>query len=118
MSAQLDVTDFEMHDQNPDPCKPNSMSCFCSLQTSLAEKNTEISYFTKSEEENVGKSVSQYLNETKIANVSNQFTVGKYNLQSDSADIRYCGAFTWGANLKHFEGYIKKRKSHGLYACL
>lgn len=104
------LTSSKLFDHNPNPCQPNTMSCFCSLQTKLAEKNPQISYFTKSEEESVGKTISKYLNETKIANVSNQFIVGKYNLESNTADIHYCGAFTWGAGLKDFEGYIKNGK--------
>ena len=105
------LLNFEIHEENPEPCFPNTFSCFCSLQTQLAEKDTsELTYFTKSEEDEVGKSVSQYLNDTQIANVSNQFIVGKYNLESDLADRHYCGAFLWGANLKNFEGYIKNGK--------
>ena len=100
----------KLFDKNPNPCQPNTMSCFCSLQTKLAETNAKLSYFTKSEEASVGRLVSQYLNETKIANVSNQFIVGKYNLQSNDDDIHYCGKFTGGVGLKDFEGYIKGGK--------
>ena len=101
------ITDYVIFEQNPEPCKPSTHSCFCSLQYNLAEKNLELSYFTTAEEETVGKLISNYLNHTKISNVSNQFVVGKYNLESESADIHYCGAFTWGVAIKHFEGYIK-----------
>ncbi|MGI0066447.1 MAG: hypothetical protein ACREAT_06800, partial [Nitrosotalea sp.] len=104
------LTSSKLLDKNPDPCQPSTRSCFCSLQTKLAEKNPVISYFTKSEEESVGNAISKYLDDTKIANVSNQFIVGKYNLESDSADIHYCGKFTDGVGLKDFEGYIKNGK--------
>ncbi|MDE1763789.1 MAG: hypothetical protein KGH88_06055 [Thaumarchaeota archaeon] len=99
-----------LFDKNPNQCQPNTMSCFCSLQTRLAEMNPKLAYFTKDEEEITGTAVSNYLNETRIANVSNQFIVGKYNLESSSADIHYCGRFTGGAGLKDFEGYIKNDK--------
>ena len=99
-----------LFDKNPSPCQPNTISCFCSLQTKLAEMNPQLSYFTKYEEETTGTAVSNYLDETRIANVSNQFIVGKYNLESSSADIHYCGKFTGGAGLRDFEGYIKNDK--------
>ncbi|HKU33356.1 MAG TPA: hypothetical protein VJR22_05880 [Candidatus Nitrosotalea sp.] len=104
------LTSAILYDKNPSPCQPNTMSCFCSLQTKLAERNPELSYFTKHEEEITGTVVSNYLDGTKIANVSNQFIVGKYNLESSSADIHYCGRFTGGVGLKDFEGYIKNDK--------
>lgn len=104
------LTSYKLFNQNPNPCQPSTVSCFCDLQTKLAEKNPVMSYFTKSEEESVGKYISEYLNETKIANVSNQFVVGKYNLESNTADIHYCGTFTGGAGLKDFDGYIKNGK--------
>ncbi|MBI5377327.1 MAG: hypothetical protein HZA82_01715, partial [Thaumarchaeota archaeon] len=49
------LTDFEMFDQNPEPCKRGWISCFFSLQTSLAENNTKLSYFVESKEAQVGK---------------------------------------------------------------
>jgi len=103
------LSNSKLFEQNPMPCGSAAMSCFCFLQTRMAENNTrELTYFTKSEEESVGKSISRYLNETKIANVSNQFIVGKYNLESSVTEIHYCGKFTGGAGLKDFEGYVKK----------
>ena len=101
------LSNSKISDQTPSPCQPSTMSCFCFLQTNLAEKNPKMSYFTKSEEVSVGKAISKYLNGTKIANVSNQFIVGKYNLESDQAEIHYCGKFTGGGGLRDFEGYIK-----------
>src|SRR5574337_869471 len=87
---------------------PGSFSCFCTLQTYLAENNTsELTYFTATEEDAVGNTLSKYLSKGNVVNVSNEFVVGKYNMDIDSSLIHYCGKFTWRATLTHFEGYMK-----------
>ena len=90
------------------PCKPNYETCSCFLQTRLAEESLEtLSYFTPTEEETVGNIVSKYLKNTPVVNVPNQFVVGKYNLDSDFADIHYCGKFGSESSHTFFSGYIQ-----------
>ena len=102
------ITNYTISKSNPSPCKPGFDSCSCSLQTKIAENNTkDLSYFTASEEENVGEAISHYLDKTGVVNISNQFTVGKYNLQADPSLIHYCGKFTWGKQLEYFDGYLQ-----------
>jgi hypothetical protein len=102
------LTEAKIMDENPDPCKPNYGSCFCDAQIHKAENTMkELSYLTISEEQTIGKTVQKYLNNTKIANVPDKFIVGKYNLESESADIHYCGQFVWEFRDTYFEGYIK-----------
>jgi hypothetical protein len=102
------LTSYKISRYNPEPCKPGFASCFCNLQTKIAENNLkQMSYFSKSEEETVGEAMVQYLDKTKVVNVSNDFSVGKYNLQADPSLVHYCGKFTWGEQLQYFEGYMK-----------
>ena len=103
------LTNYKVYATNPKPCKPGPpFDCFCSLQIRIAEKNLkELSYFTASEENTVGNALSEYFDGGKVVNVSNEFVVGKYNLDTDPYMIHYCGKFTWGASLTYFEGYMK-----------
>lgn len=102
------LTNSKISNNNPDPCTPGSFSCFCTLQTYLAENNTrKLSYFTATEEDAIGNTLSKYLSKGNVVNVSNEFVVGKYNMDIDPSLVHYCGKFTWGATLTYFEGYMK-----------
>lgn len=103
------LTSSKISNSNPDSCTPGVSSCFCTLQTYLAENNThELTYFTASQEDAVGNTLSKYLGKGNVVNVSNEFVVGKYNLDTtDPYLVHYCGKFTWGAQLQYFEGYIR-----------
>lgn len=95
-------------DENPNPCKPNSHSCECGIQLSLAEKNTkQLSYYDEAETMRMGSIFRDYLNEgNKIANVPNLFTIGKYNLEMDPDVATFCGQFQGNA-WWHFQGHVK-----------
>lgn len=81
--------------ENPDPCKPSYGSCFCHAQHDLAEKTiTELSYFDKSEEADVGQTFQDYLNEGgKIVNMPKKFVVGDNNFEMNPDETTFCGAF-------------------------
>ncbi|HWP52472.1 MAG TPA: hypothetical protein VNK07_00265 [Candidatus Binatia bacterium] len=102
------ISDYKIFEQNPDPCRPGYMSCFCSLQTSLAEKNLEdLSYFDESEDAGVGKILQDYLNEeNRIENVPASFVVGKYNLEIEPNITSFCGQFKGNHNEWYFHGSI------------
>ena len=95
-------------DESPNPCKPNSHSCECSIELSLAEKNTkQLSYYDEVETMEIGNIFRDYLNEgNKITNVPNLFTIGKYNLEMDPDVITFCGQFQGNA-WWHFQGHVK-----------
>lgn len=103
------LQNYKIYAVNPEPCKPGPpFACFCMLQTHIAENNLKkLSYFTTSEENTIGNTLSKYFDDGKVVNVSNEFVVGKYNLNIDPSMIHYCGKFTWGASLTYFEGYVK-----------
>src|SRR3989338_708256 len=104
------LTNTETYNENPMPCEPNNYSCFCSLQTLLAEENLEkLSYFDKAQESNVGKIFTDYLNEGgKITNVPNSFVIGKYNFEIPDI-TSFCGQFQ-GKLYWYFLGHIKDSK--------
>jgi len=110
-SVGFNLTKYEIHDENPEPCKVGDYTCGCLLQTSLVEKNlSELSYFDKAQEEEVGKILTDYLNEGgKITNVPNSFVIGKYNLEIEPDVTSFCGQFQ-GRLYWHFIGYIKDSK--------
>lgn len=103
-----------LSDENPHPCKPNFYSCECSIELSLAEKNTkQLSYFDPVEEMQMGNIFKDYLNEGgKISNVPNLFTVGKYNLELDPDVTSICGQFQ-GRLWWHFLAYVNNSKIIG-----
>lgn len=98
----------ELADENPQPCKPNTYSCGCSIQTTLTEKNTkELSYYDKIQQTKIGNIFRDYLNEGgKISNVPNSFTIGKYNLDIGDGVESFCGQFQ-GKAYWHFRGEMK-----------
>ena len=98
----------KIHDHNPNPCKPNEQSCACNLQKKLAVNNLEtFSYFDSSEEESVGNKLQSYLNTSNISNVSNQFVVGKYNLDKGLFVTPFCGKFVGKSVINEFAGSIQ-----------
>ena len=103
-----------LSDDSPHPCKPNSHSCECSIELSLAEKNTkQLSYFDPIEEMQMGNIFKDYLNEGgKISNVPNLFTIGKYNLELDPEVTTLCGQFQ-GHSWWHFQAYVNNSKVIG-----
>lgn len=110
-SLGFNLTRYAIHDENPESCKVGGMSCGCFLETSLVEKNLkELSYFDESQERQVGKIFTDYLNEGgKITNVPNSFAIGKYNLEIAPDVTSFCGQFQ-GKSYWHFVGYIKDSK--------
>jgi hypothetical protein len=104
----------DLTDESPHPCKPNSYSCECEIELSLAEKNTkQLSYYDEIEVMQIGNIFRDYLNEgEKISNVPNLFTIGKYNLDLDPDVTTFCGQFQ-GNSWWHFQGYIKDGKIIG-----
>ena len=107
-------TSYGLSDDNPHPCKPNSHSCECSIELSLAEKNTkQLSYFDPIEEIEMGNIFKDYLNEGgKISNVPNLFTIGKYNLELDPEVTTLCGQFQ-GYSWWYFQAHVKNSKIIG-----
>lgn len=98
----------EIYDHNPNPCRPNEQSCACDLQKKLAVNNLEtLSYFDSSEEESVGSTLQRYLSISNISNVSNQFVVGKYNIDKGLFVTPFCGKFVGKSNIKEFEGSMQ-----------
>lgn len=84
----------EMTEENPMPCRPNMGSCICSLETKIAEKNTDtLSYFDSEEQKFVEGIVHKYLSSINMAGGPEKFVVGKYNHKFESDDIAFCGAF-------------------------
>jgi hypothetical protein len=69
-----------------------------------------LSYFDGVEEDFVGKKLQEYLAETKVSNVSNQFVVGKYNFDYDDDVLSFCGKFVESDVRNTFEGSIKDSK--------
>ncbi|MDH3313519.1 MAG: hypothetical protein OEM28_10300 [Nitrosopumilus sp.] len=105
------LTGSKLHDSNPHQCKHNEGSCTCSIVKEQAIENVGIlSHFNRTEEEFVGKALQEYLAETKVSNVSNQFVVGKYNFDYDDDVISFCGKFVESNPRNTFEGAIKESK--------
>ncbi|MGY5146574.1 MAG: hypothetical protein ACW9W4_01035 [Candidatus Nitrosopumilus sp. bin_7KS] len=105
------LTRSELYDSNPHACKHNEYSCTCSIVKQQVIENVGIlSYFDKIEEEFVGKLLQDYLAETKVSNVSNQFVVGKYNFDYDEDVVSFCGKFVESDIRNTFEGTIKESK--------
>lgn len=98
----------KLHDHNPNPCRPNEQSCACNLQKKLTINNLDtLSFFDSSEEESVGKIIQNYLDSSNISNISNQFIIGKYNLDKGLFVTPFCGKFVGPSNIKEFEGSIE-----------
>ncbi len=110
-SHGFNLTRYDIYDENPESCKVGEMSCGCFLQTQLTEKTLkELSYFDESQENQVVKIFTDYLNEGgKITNVPNSFVIGKYNLEIAPDVTSFCGQFQ-GKSYWHFVGYIKDSK--------
>ncbi|TAK15941.1 MAG: hypothetical protein EPO37_09400, partial [Nitrosarchaeum sp.] len=89
------LTQVAILSENPDSCKPAYGSCFCDAQHDLAEKTiTELAYFDKSKEIEVGQTFQDYLNEgDKIVNMPKKFVVGDDNFEMESDETTFCGAF-------------------------
>jgi len=89
------LTQAAILSENPDSCKPAYGSCFCYAQHDLAEKTiTELAYFDKSKETEVGQIFQDYLNEGgKIVNMPKKFVVGDDNFEMESDETTFCGAF-------------------------
>ncbi|MGI0040720.1 MAG: hypothetical protein ACRD94_02010 [Nitrosopumilaceae archaeon] len=106
------LTSYEIHDENPNPCMVGELSCGCLLQTQLEEKNLkELSYFDESQEAQVGKIFQDYLNEGyKVTNVPNAFVIGKYNLEIAPDITSFCGQFKGKGHERYFQGNIKDSK--------
>lgn len=105
------LTSSKVHDENPHPCGPNEFSCTCFLSKQLAIENMEtLSYFDTSEEKSVGQALQKYLVKTYVANVSNQFIVGKYNFDFGSDITSFCGKFVGKTTHVEFEGTIQDSK--------
>ena len=69
----------------------------------------ELSYFDESQENQVVKIFTDYLNEGgKITNVPNSFVIGKYNLEIPDI-TSFCGQFQ-GKLYWYFLGHIKDSK--------
>jgi len=105
------LTRSELYDDNPNSCKQNEGSCTCFIVKEQAIANVStLSYFDKIEEEFVGKALKEYLTETKVSNVSNQFVVGKFNFDYDDDGISFCGKFVESDIRNTFEGTLKDSK--------
>ena len=103
------LTRSELHDDNPNSCEPNSFSCTCSIVKQQAIENIgKLSYFDKAQEAFVGKKLQEYLAETKVSNVPNQFVVGQYNFDYDGGFVSFCGKFVESNPRNTFEGAIKE----------
>jgi hypothetical protein len=105
------LTTSELYNENPNKCKHNSFSCTCSIAIKQAVDDVGVlSYFDGVEEDFVGKKLQEYLAETKVSNVSNQFVVGKYNFDYDDDVLSFCGKFVESDVRNTFEGSIKDSK--------
>lgn len=107
----FNLTSYNFYDENTEPCKVGDLSCGCSLQTQLVEKNIkELSYYDEVQEKLIGNIFADYLNEGyKIANVPNVFVIGKYNLEITPDVTSFCGQFQ-GKSYWYFHGSIKESK--------
>ena len=105
------LTSSGLLEDNPHSCLPNSYSCTCSIVQQHAIENVgELLYFDKAEEEFAGKALQEYLAETKVSNVPNQFVVGKYNFDYDGEMVSFCGKFVESNPRNTFEGAIQESK--------
>lgn len=87
--------------ENPQPCKVNTSSCFCDAYVELVASTTELTYFTLKEEQKYSDILIAYLSEKNI-NRTPKFLIGKLNINyTDSSAVGYCGQI-WGENTYGF----------------
>jgi len=93
--ARDTITRASIMSENPDQCKPNYGSCFCSAQYDMVEKTTsKLFYFDKDSEELYGKIFQDFLNEGgKVVNMPKRFVIGNHNFELQPDEITICGAF-------------------------
>ena len=106
--------EMKVFSENPNPCRPNTASCFCSVQTLLAENTiTELTYFDPVQEEHIADIVHKYI-EGGNYNITPKFLIGKYNMgYAEEGTIGFCGEF-WGHSKRdYFLGWIEDGKVTG-----
>jgi len=86
--------------ENPQPCKVNTSSCFCDAYVELVAPTTELTYFTSEEEQKYAGILIDYLSEENI-NRTPKFLIGKLNINYTDFAIGYCGQI-WGKNTYGF----------------
>ena len=86
--------------ENPQPCKVNTSSCFCDAYVELVASTTELTYFTLKEEQKYSDILIDYLSEKNI-NRTPKFLIGKLNINYTDSAIGYCGQI-WGENTYGF----------------
>ncbi len=92
VDSRSNAKNMTVYSENPNPCKVNWSSCFCNAQTKLTELTTaELSYLTKEEEEEVGKSVQRRFENIPHQIPVTKFVVGKYNLDLGEKYDEICG---------------------------
>ncbi|WP_042686006.1 hypothetical protein [Candidatus Nitrosotenuis chungbukensis] len=107
------LTEAKIMDTNPDPCRPNTSSCFCQAQTHMAESTLkELSYFDPVQESDVANTVLEYMTQGN-QNLTPKFLIGKYNLDLGDGVTAFCGEF-WGKHsFDYFQGTIRDSKVVG-----
>ena len=86
--------------ENPQPCKVSTSSCFCDAYVELVASTTELTYFTPEEEQKYSNILIDYLSEENI-NRTPKFLIGKLNIDYTDSAIGYCGQI-WGENTYGF----------------
>lgn len=97
ISNPFRITVFQ---ENPQPCKVNTSSCFCDAYVELVASTTELTYFTLEEEQKYSGILIDYLSEENI-NRTPKFLIGKLNINYTDSAIGYCGQI-WGKNTYGF----------------
>ena len=102
------IHDVQVFTENPMPCKPNSLSCWCEAQT-LAEEQLlpfEKTYLSPTEEQAVVNYIHGHLKDNPNLN-SYKYKVGKYHIDYGDDDIvPFCGMFEERNVFQFFEGSV------------
>lgn len=87
--------------ENPQPCKANTASCFCNVYMEFMALTTkELTFFTLEEEQKYSDVLIDYLAEENI-NRTPKFLIGKLNVNYTDSAVGYCGQM-WGKNTYGF----------------
>ena len=104
------IYDVEVFTENPMPCKPNLLSCWCTAQTLAKEQllDFEKTPLTPIEETIVVNYIKKYLKDNTNLNFY-KYQVGKYHMDyGDNDVIPFCGIFGEKNSRDHFGGSVNK----------
>ena len=103
-----EIYDVGVFTENPMPCKPNHVSCWCTAQT-LAEEQLldfEKTILTEAEEKIVVDYIHDYLKDNPNLNFY-KYQVGKYHMDyGDDNVIAFCGVFGEPTPADYFGGSV------------